>query len=182
MITMKAHVSLALGFLTTIASIAASQDARQILEATGVQGGLVVVIGYDSPELLAELQAGGSYVVHGLDRDSKRVAAARSHLREKGLYGPVTVAQWGGAHLPYVDSLVNLGVGDPNVVTTGPATINPATGESFATTRAWSGDAVEQALVHTARQAKLWAQSPHAERRALLEAVRMSVHGSLLAQ
>ena len=40
MITMKAHVSLALGFLTTIASIAASQDARQILEASGIKGGI----------------------------------------------------------------------------------------------------------------------------------------------
>lgn len=30
-----------------------------------------------------------------------------------------------------VDSLVNLGAGDPNVVTTGPATENPATGEPY---------------------------------------------------
>ena len=58
MITMKTHALLALGFLSTICSIAASQDARQILEASGVQGGLVVVIGCDSPELLEELRAG----------------------------------------------------------------------------------------------------------------------------
>ena len=50
----------------------------QILEASGVQGGLVVVIGCDSPELLEELRAGDSYLVHALDRDPGKVAAARS--------------------------------------------------------------------------------------------------------
>ena len=108
MITMKTHVSLALGFLTTIASIAASQDAKQILEASGVQGGLVVVIGCDSPALLAELRASDSYLVHGLNREPERVAAARSYLHEKGLSGSVTVAQWDSSQLPFVDSVVNL--------------------------------------------------------------------------
>jgi outer membrane protein assembly factor BamB len=105
---MKTHALITAGLLTTISSIAASQEARQILEATGVQGGLVVVIGCDSPETLAEFHAGGSYVVHGLDRDPGKVAAARVYLREKGLYGSVTAARWDGAHLPFVDSLVNL--------------------------------------------------------------------------
>lgn len=49
--------------------------------------------------------------------------------------------------------------------------INPATGETFATTRVWTDEAVEQALVQCERQAKLWAQSGFSERRALLEAV-----------
>ena len=89
-------------------SVAKAQDARQILDASGVQGGLVVVIGCDSPALLAELRAGDSYLVHGLDRDPGKVAAARTYLREKGLYGPVTAAQWDGAQLPYVDSLVKM--------------------------------------------------------------------------
>ncbi|MHC4399718.1 MAG: outer membrane protein assembly factor BamB family protein [Planctomycetota bacterium] len=71
-------------------------------------GGLVVVIGCDSPTLLAELRASESYLVHGLDRDPEKVAAARSYLREKGLYGSVTATRWDGPQLPYVDSLVNL--------------------------------------------------------------------------
>jgi len=105
---MKTNAYIVLGFVAISCSITTAQDATQILDASGVQGGLVVVIGCDGPELLEELRAGDSYLIHGLDRDSKRVAAARSHLREKGLYGPVTVAQWGGSHLPYVDSLVKL--------------------------------------------------------------------------
>ncbi len=108
MIAMKTHASLALGFLTTICSIAASQDARQILEASGVQGGLVVVIGCDSPALLVELRASDSYLVHALDRDPAKVTAARKHLGDEKLYGTVIVAQWSGTQLPYVDSLVNL--------------------------------------------------------------------------
>jgi len=105
---MKTHALVAVGLLTTICSTAVSQDAGQILEASGVQGGLVVVIGCDSPELLEELRAGDSYLVHALDRDPGKVAAARLYLREKGLYGPVTAARWDGSQLPFVDSLVNL--------------------------------------------------------------------------
>ena len=108
MIAMKTHALIAAGLLTTISSIEASQDARQILGATGVQGGLVVVIGCDSPELLTKLRAGESYLVHGLDCDPGKVAAARNYLREKGLNGSVTAARWDGKHLPFVDSLVNL--------------------------------------------------------------------------
>ena len=55
------------------------------------------MIGCDSPELLAELRASDSYLVHGLDRDPGKVAAARSYLREKGLYGSVTAARWDGS-------------------------------------------------------------------------------------
>jgi len=89
-------------------SAASAQDAGQILEASGVQGGLVVVIGCDRPMLLAQLRAGDSYLVHGLDRDSGKVAAARTYLREKGLYGSVTASRWDGSQLPFVDNLVKL--------------------------------------------------------------------------
>jgi len=105
---MKKTALIVAGLLTTISSIAASQDAGKILDASGVQGGLVVVIGCDSPELLARLHAGSSYVVHGLDRDLEKVAAARNYLLEKKLYGSVTVSQWDGTHLPFVDGVVNL--------------------------------------------------------------------------
>ncbi|NOX54085.1 MAG: class I SAM-dependent methyltransferase [Planctomycetes bacterium] len=105
---MKKTALIVAGLLTTMSCIAASQDATEILNASGVQGGLVVVIGCNSPELLARLHAGGSYVVHGLDRDLEKVAAAREYLLEKKLYGSVTVSQWEGTHLPFVDGVVNL--------------------------------------------------------------------------
>ncbi|MBC8868961.1 MAG: PQQ-binding-like beta-propeller repeat protein [Planctomycetes bacterium] len=97
-----------LGLIATCLSYATAQDAKQILDASGVKGGLIVVIGCDRPTLLAELRAGDSYLVHGLDRDPGKVAASRDYLRDKGLYGSVTAARWDGSQLPFVDSLVNL--------------------------------------------------------------------------
>jgi len=73
--------------------------------------------GCDAPALLADLRGAGPYLVHGLDGDPGKVAAAREHLRQENLYGPVTVSRLRGAQLPYVDSLVNM------VVVTGPTQI-----------------------------------------------------------
>jgi len=83
-------------------------DAETFVKPSGIKGGLVVVIGCDDPALLANLRQAGPYLVHGLDDDPEKVAAARKHLREKNLYGPVTVSRLRGVQLPYVDSLVNM--------------------------------------------------------------------------
>jgi len=58
--------------------------------------------------LTAQLRNGNQYVVHGLARDSSEVAAARAKLIKQGIYGPVSIDQWDGRHLPYADNLVNL--------------------------------------------------------------------------
>lgn len=56
------------------------QTAKQILEATGIQGGLIVHVGCNDGKLTAALRASASYQVHGLDRDASNVAAApRAH-------------------------------------------------------------------------------------------------------
>ena len=98
----------ALGLVATLFSSATAQDAKQIIEASRVQGGLVVVIGCDNPALLAQLRASNSYLVQGLDRDPAKIAATRMYLAKKGLYGPVTATRWDGSRLPYVDNVVNL--------------------------------------------------------------------------
>ncbi|MFQ6131720.1 MAG: PQQ-binding-like beta-propeller repeat protein [Armatimonadota bacterium] len=82
--------------------------AREILEATGVRGGLIVHVGCGAGELTAALGASGRYLVHGLDADPRNVEEAREHIRSRGLYGTVSVAQLQGSRLPYVDNLVNL--------------------------------------------------------------------------
>ncbi len=105
---MKKLALVALGLLAAFLAEAKAQDAKQILDASGVEGGLVVVIGCDGPALLAQLRAGDSYLVQGLDRDPRKVAAARRYLKEKGLYGSITAARWEGTQLPYVDNLVNM--------------------------------------------------------------------------
>jgi len=87
-------------------------DAKAILKATGVQGGLVVHLGCGDGRLTAALRAGDSYLVHGLDTDPANVARAREHIRSLGLYGPVSAAAWDDKTLPYADNLVNLLVAD----------------------------------------------------------------------
>jgi len=88
--------------------VAGTNAAGRILRASGVKGGMVVVIGCSGPALLADLRRAGPYLVHGLDGDPGKVAAARAHLRKENLYGPVTVSRLRGAELPCVDGLVNL--------------------------------------------------------------------------
>ena len=86
----------------------APESATGLVEASGIKGGLVVVIGCDDPTLLANLRGAGPYLVQCLDGDPGEVAAARKHLREKKLYGSITVSRLQGTQLPYVDDLVNL--------------------------------------------------------------------------
>lgn len=84
------------------------QKARRILETSGVKGGLVIHIGCDDGVLTTALLAGDSYIVHGLDKSPENIAKARKNIQSAGLYGNVSVDQWDGKLLPYVDNLVNL--------------------------------------------------------------------------
>ncbi|MFW6107072.1 MAG: PQQ-binding-like beta-propeller repeat protein [bacterium] len=106
----KGRIVAAAGLLAIAASVvqAGALEARQILEATGVKGGLVVVIGCDDPALLTGLRPTESYLVQGLDSDAEAVRRARRHIHESGLYGKVSTAAFDGKRLPYVRDVVNL--------------------------------------------------------------------------
>ncbi len=86
--------------------------AHEILDATGVKGGLVVQIGCGDGKQLAELGADDGYLVQGLDAHARNVAAARAHVKSLGIYGKVTVGRLHGGQLPYVENLVNLVVSE----------------------------------------------------------------------
>ncbi len=102
-------VATALTPATTSHAAADVQDqARQILETSGVKGGLVVHLGCGHGRLTAALRATDAYLVHGLDADPANMAAARAHLLERGVHGPVSIDRLAGARLPYADNLVNL--------------------------------------------------------------------------
>ena len=92
----------------TVVAAACAQDARQILETTGVKGGLVVHLGCGDGKLTAALHANDSFLVQGLDTDAKNVAVARRYIQSLDFYGQVSVEQWDGKRLPYVDNCVNL--------------------------------------------------------------------------
>ena len=87
---------------------APAEEAKEILDAAGVRGGLVVHVGCGDGKLTAALRANESYLVHGLDADAANVAAAREHIRSAGKYGPVSVDRFDGKRLPYAEDLVNL--------------------------------------------------------------------------
>jgi len=84
------------------------QAAREILEQSGIQGGLIVHVGCGDGTLTVALRAADNFVVQGLEVDPAKAAQARAHIRSKGIYGPVSVARWDGRTLPYADNLVNL--------------------------------------------------------------------------
>ncbi len=94
--------------LTTGLAAAAETPARDILDASGVKGGLVVHVGCGDGRLTAGLCGGRGYVVHGLDTVPAKVDTAREHVRSLGLSGQVTVDTFDGVHLPYIDNMVNL--------------------------------------------------------------------------
>jgi len=87
---------------------APAEEAKAILGATGVRGGVVAHLGCGDGKLTAALHANDSYLVHGLDVDAANVAAARKHIRSLGLYGSVSVEVFDDERLPYADDLVNL--------------------------------------------------------------------------
>jgi len=90
------------------------RQAAQILEDTNIKGGLVVHLGCGDGRLTAALQANDRYIVHGLDTDEEVVARARDYVKSLGLYGEVSVNEFDGRNLPYIDNLVNLIVVEDN--------------------------------------------------------------------
>jgi len=82
-----------------LAAPLSAESAAELVELAGTKGGLIVHLGSGDGELTAR---------HGLDTDAANVSAAREHIMEKGIYGPVSVDKWDGRNLPYADNLVNL--------------------------------------------------------------------------
>ncbi len=87
-------------------------QARKILYAAGVKGGLVVHIGCGDGKLTTALRASDGYVVHGLDKNVKNVEKAREYIKPLGVYGKVSVDRFDGQWLPYINNLINLVVAE----------------------------------------------------------------------
>ena len=90
----------------------ADLTARQILDVTGVQGGLIVHVNCGDGKLTAALRVNSRYLVQGLELDADRMAAARKNIQAENAYGPVSVIPWNGKLLPYAERMVNLLVVD----------------------------------------------------------------------
>jgi len=99
---------------TREATAAEAGEAREILTAAGVKGGLIVHIGCGDGKLTAALRATDAYLVHGVDTDAKNVAAARAHVLAAGLAGKVSVSRFDGKRLPCIDNVASLVVAGDN--------------------------------------------------------------------
>ena len=85
---------------------------QELVRASGVTGGLVVHLGNGDGAATADLFINDRFVVHGLYRYRDAVQTARQQLKQKNLYGKVSVQHWDRADLPYTDNLLNLVVAD----------------------------------------------------------------------
>jgi outer membrane protein assembly factor BamB len=90
----------------------AATSATDILNATGVHGGMVVHLGCGDGKLTAALHANDGFLIQGLDTDIANVTEARRTIRSASLYGKVSVSHLTGTALPYIDGLVNLVVAE----------------------------------------------------------------------
>ena len=81
---------------------------QEILQATGIKGGLIVHLGCGDGKLTAALRINDSHIVHGLDTNPRNIEQARKHIRSVGPYGPVSVELWDRTSLPYANNLINL--------------------------------------------------------------------------
>ncbi|MHC4324217.1 MAG: methyltransferase domain-containing protein, partial [Planctomycetota bacterium] len=103
---------LALAFILITAGLSLAESGREIVDASGIKGGLVVHLGCGKGKLTRELLANDSYLVYGLDTDAAKVSEAREYIKTEGLYGKVSVHKLTGTNLPFANNLVNLVVAE----------------------------------------------------------------------
>ena len=105
-------VCLGLLFSGMTFGVSPDEQARDIIKATGISGGLIVHLGCGDGKLTAALRLNNHYVVHGLDRERYNVAKARDYIQGLGIYGGVSVDRLADNNLPYIDNLINLMVAE----------------------------------------------------------------------
>jgi outer membrane protein assembly factor BamB len=100
--------------LTTVLLVAAvgcpamAQTGRELVESSGVRGGLIVCLEGADEIVLEELRVNDRYLVQGLFVDGNPLESERRRIQANGGYGPVSLRPYSGETLPYVDNLVNL--------------------------------------------------------------------------
>lgn len=83
-------------------------EAKQILEQADFAAGFIVHLGAQDGSLTEALKQNQATQVHGLESSRELVTQARTRLLEQDKYGDVSIDQFVGKQLPFVDNLVNL--------------------------------------------------------------------------
>jgi len=97
---MRRPVFWVLGVLTACCALAQAATVQ-------IERGLIVCIGGDALESLADHWKKPGCVFHCLETSDANVSALRKKLRAAGCHGKVSVARFDGEHLPYIDNLAS---------------------------------------------------------------------------
>ena len=95
-------------FTWNLSPVAHARSARDIVEQSGVKGGLVVHVGCGNGQLTAGLWVNDRYIVHGLDSDAADIENARKQIGRYNQNGTVSVYRCDSGLLPYAENVVNL--------------------------------------------------------------------------
>ncbi|MCW0221503.1 MAG: PQQ-binding-like beta-propeller repeat protein, partial [Prosthecobacter sp.] len=101
-----------LALLLTLGTSLLADDATDILQLSGVKGGIIVHVGCGDGTLTSALKASDRYQVQGLTQDETALGKIRENIHQAGQYGALAVETWDGTNLPYIENFVNLLVVD----------------------------------------------------------------------
>lgn len=106
---MKFWIScLAITFGISSLFAAPADEARKLIDESGIQGGVIIHVGCGDGKLTGELRVSDRYLVQGLAASTEDLATARANLLKTGHYGEITAELLEGKQLPFADNLVNL--------------------------------------------------------------------------
>ena len=88
--------------------VARAETAKEMVEASGFQGGLIVHLGCGDGRDTLAMRVTPSFLVHGLDASRESIEKARNNIGKAGLAESILVDQLLGDVLPYTDNLVNV--------------------------------------------------------------------------
>lgn len=94
--------------IATLACVSFMWGAATRAAAVNVEGGLIVCIGAEALQSVAEDWKKPGCVFHCLETSDAEVSRVRAEVRAAGCYGKVSAARFRGERLPYINNLVNL--------------------------------------------------------------------------
>ncbi|HUT09263.1 MAG TPA: hypothetical protein VMY42_02100, partial [Thermoguttaceae bacterium] len=94
--------------IAILASILVMWGAATRAATVNVEGGLIVCIGAEALENVADDWKKPGCIFHCLETSDDEVSRIRAKIRAAGCYGKVSAARFDLERLPYIDNLVNL--------------------------------------------------------------------------
>ncbi|HJN13726.1 MAG TPA: PQQ-binding-like beta-propeller repeat protein [Pirellulaceae bacterium] len=104
---MKRMIAVCFGMLIMYCEVAPAATIN-------VEGGLVVCIGAEALESVSDDWKKPGCVFQCLESSETRVSSLRKQIQAAGCYGKVSVTQFAGERLPYINNLANLVIVDPS--------------------------------------------------------------------